>query len=183
MGVVSLFVGILIVVGTGKPGLRILRKAIHRCRPWFFFRSPQPDHSWVTSAGAILDTASLMQSTIDTPDDPQAALCIRAGYLALRRIGDIFSISYDSTPQRGDPVSITRIEFDQVVADLRSTGIPLKADLELAWLDFCGWRVNYDWVLLALANLTMAPASPWTGSRDPDYHLPRLLWARKNSGS
>jgi hypothetical protein len=57
-----------------------------------FFRSPQPEHSWVTAAGAILDAAALAASTLDIPRDPQADLCIRAGYLALRRIAD-FSAS------------------------------------------------------------------------------------------
>jgi hypothetical protein len=143
-----------------------------------FFRSPQPEHSWITAAGAILDTASLVESTVDTPDDPQAALCIRAGYLALRRIADVFSIPYDPAPRRGAPTSISRAEFDLVVSDLRSTGVPIKPDLDLAYLDFCGWRVNYDQPLLALANLTMAPASPWTGKRDPKYSLP-YIWGKK----
>jgi hypothetical protein len=57
-----------------------------------YFRSPQPDHSWVTAAGAVLDTASLTLSAIDVPFDPQAALCLRAGYL-LYAVSLIFSIS------------------------------------------------------------------------------------------
>jgi hypothetical protein len=44
-------------------------------------------------------------------------------------------------------------------------GVPLKADLEQAWRDFAGWRVNYDRVLLALASLTMAPYAPWSSDR------------------
>jgi hypothetical protein len=44
-------------------------------------------------------------------------------------------------------------------------GVPLKADLEQAWRDFAGWRVNYDRVLLALAALTMAPHAPWSSDR------------------
>ena len=42
--------------------------------------------------------------------------------------------------------------------------MPLKADLEQAWRDFAGWRVNYDRVLLALAALTMAPDAPWSST-------------------
>ena len=56
-----------------------------------FFRSPRPEHSWVTAAGAVLDAAALMRSSIDTPPDPRADLCIRAGFLALRHIADYFS--------------------------------------------------------------------------------------------
>jgi hypothetical protein len=50
--------------------------------------------------------------------------------------------------------------------------VPLKPDREQAWLDFAGWRVNYDQVLIALANLTMAPASMWTGNRGMEMPIP-----------
>ena len=35
--------------------------------PLVFFRSGHPDESWVTSAGAILDAASLYVSSVDVP--------------------------------------------------------------------------------------------------------------------
>jgi hypothetical protein len=146
-----------------------------------FFRSPQPDHSWVTSAAAVLDAAALMQSTVDYREDAQAALCIRAGFLALRRISDLFAIHYDPNPTRGDPISISRAEYDLVVSELEKTGIPIKPDRELAWLDFAGWRVNYDTVLIALSSITMAPPAPWTGTREINYHLPELLFRRKKN--
>jgi hypothetical protein len=59
-----------------------------------FFRSPQPDHSWVTAAGAVLDGASLLLSSIDVERDVQAEFCIRAGYLCLRRIATYFKVPY-----------------------------------------------------------------------------------------
>src|ERR671919_1133849 len=77
-----------------------------------FFRSPLPEHSWVTSAGAVLDAASLRLSAVDRPPDPRAAYCIRAGYLALRRIGSFFRIPFDPHPNPDDPISIERNEFD-----------------------------------------------------------------------
>ncbi len=130
-----------------------------------FFRSPQPDHSWITASGAVLDTAALIHSTVDTPRDVQVALCIRAGYLALRRISDFFRIPYNPNPKADDPISISRQEFDAVYDRLASQGIPLRADRDQAWRDFAGWRVNYDMVLLALAQLTMAPYAPWSSDR------------------
>jgi hypothetical protein len=130
-----------------------------------FFRSPQPERSWVTAAGAVLDAAALMLSTVDLPRDPQAALTLRAGYLALRRIAAFFQIDYDPDPQPGDPISVARQEYDAVYAQLAAEGIPVKADREQAWRDFAGWRVNYDTVLLALAALTMAPRAPWSSDR------------------
>ncbi len=130
-----------------------------------FFRSPQPDHSWITAAGAILDAAALSRSTVDVQRDAQADLCIRAGYLALRRIADFFQIPYNARPQPGDPISISRVEFDAACDELAQGGVPLFADRDQAWRDFSGWRVNYDTVLLALAAITMAPYAPWSSDR------------------
>jgi len=144
-----------------------------------FFRSPQPEHSWVTAAGAILDAAALASSTLDIPRNPKAELCIRAGYLALRRISDFFQISYNAAPTREDPISISREEFDEACARLIEAGIPVKPDRDRAWGDFTGWRVNYDTVLLALARLTMAPYAPW--SSDRSLVPRRSLLARRRS--
>jgi hypothetical protein len=130
-----------------------------------FFRSPQPDHSWVTAAGAILDAASLVNAVVDIEHDPQADLCIRAGYLALRRISDFFRIPYNATPTKDDPISVSHDEFGAVCEQLAKGGVPLKPDREAAWVAFRGWRVNYDTVLLALAALTMAPYAPWSSDR------------------
>jgi len=141
-----------------------------------FFRSPQHDHHWVTAAGAVLDGASLAVSTIDVERDVQAEFCIRAGYLCLRRIADFFRIPNDSDPRPDDPISITRQEWDEVVATLEAEGVPIKADRDRAWRDFAGWRVNYDAVLLALANLTSAPPAPWSSDRSGTRpYRPRLF--------
>ncbi len=130
-----------------------------------FFRSPQPDHSWVTATGAVLDAAALLRSTIDVPHDAQADLCIRAGYLALRRIADFFKVPYNANPQPTDPISVSRAEFDAAYDEFAGNGVPLIADRDAAWRDFAGWRVNYDTVLLALAAITMAPYAPWSSDR------------------
>jgi hypothetical protein len=140
-----------------------------------FFRSPQPRHSWVTAAGAILDGAALSISTLDTPPDPLANLCLRAGFLALRRIADFFDIHHNAAPQPGDPISVSRAEYDAAVARLEAGGVPLKADREQAWRDFAGWRVNYDAVLILLAGLTKAPPAPWSSDRAT---RPRIQWIR-----
>ncbi len=132
-----------------------------------FFRSPDPNRSWVTAAGVVLDTASFTVSTLDIPHDARADLCIRAGYLALRHIADVFRIPYGATPKPTDPITISREEFEAVCDDLAGRGVPLKRDREQAWRDFAGWRVNYDTVLLAMARLTMAPYAPWSSDRSP----------------
>lgn len=125
------------------------------------YRSQRPELSWVNAAGAIMDAAALTRSVVDVPMDVQADLCIRAGYLALRRICDFFGIPYPAQPRQDDPTSISRARFDQVCAVLEEAGVQLKADREQAWLDFNGWRVNYDAALLGVSRLAMAPPSWW----------------------
>ena len=149
-----------------------------------FFRSPHWEHSWVTASGAVLDAASLVASTVDRPRSPDAELCIRAGYIALRRIADFFGIPHPDDPHWPDePISIDRREFDEVCRQLTDAGVPLKPDLEQAWRDFAGWRVNYDRVLLSLASLTMAPYAPWSSDRSMVYRRPPLRRRRTQSST
>jgi hypothetical protein len=141
-----------------------------------FYRSPQPTHSWVTAAGAVLDAAALYRAAVDGPPIVEADLCLRAGYLGLRRIADYFRIQYDTdfeadNPENAKFISITRDEFDTAYDELAASGVPLKPDREQAWYDFAGWRVNYDTVLLALAGLVMAPIAPWSSDRSPNRIL------------
>ncbi|MDQ3570690.1 MAG: hypothetical protein M3396_08755 [Actinomycetota bacterium] len=140
-----------------------------------FFRSPQPERSWVTAAGAVLDAASLRASTVEGPRDPEAELCVRAGYVALRRIADFFAIPHDPDPAPHDPISVSKEEFHAVCERLERVGVALKADRDRAWRDFAGWRVNYDRVLVELAGLTMAPQAPWSSDRAPAGRRPRLF--------
>ncbi len=141
-----------------------------------FFRSSQPHHHWLTAAGTILDAAALYLSTLDFPRTANAALCIRAGYLTLRHICDLFRIPYPADPHfPEDPISITRAEYDAACERLEQAGMPLKPDREKAWIDFAGWRVNYDQTLLGLCALTMPPMAPWSSDRMPLYR-PLPLW-------
>lgn len=140
-----------------------------------FFRSPQPTQSWVTAAGAVLDGAALRASTVEGPREPEADLCIRAGYVALRRLADFFQIAYDPDPHPGDPISISRHEYDGVCERMAAAGVPLNAERDRAWLDFAGWRVTYDAPLLGLAALTMAPPAPWSSDRGAPFRRPPLV--------
>jgi hypothetical protein len=124
------------------------------------YRSQQPGLSWVNAAGAMLDAAAIVRSSVAIPMDVRADLMIRAGYLALRRISDVFGIPYPQAPSQGDSTTIDRERFEAALDVLDRSGVPLVDDRDQAWRDFNGWRVNYDAPLRGLEALTVVPA-PW----------------------
>ena len=144
-----------------------------------FFRSPNPHRSWVTAAGAVLDTASLRLAALDLRPSAAAPLCIRSGYVAMRELGSFFGFDTEHDPAPDDPISVARSEFDEVYADLAAEGLPMKPDIDQAWRDFAGWRVNYDQVLHALAAHLMAPYAPWVSDRSPRRPAPRYGVGRR----
>jgi len=147
------------------------------------FRSPHPDRSWITAAGCVLDTAALAASTVDGTARARASLTLRTGFFSLRRIADYFGIPFDPNPAPDAPISISRAEYDQLVAELEAAGVPLRADRDQAWRDFAGWRVNYDAVLLSLCALAMAPPARWSADRMPTFVMPTIRRGRPRSPS
>lgn len=130
-----------------------------------FFRSISHTRSWITAGGALLDTAAIRVSTIDLPRRARPELCIRAGFLCLRRIAALFNLPFDADPRPDDPISISKEEFVELYEELREAGVPLKADVDQCWRDYAGWRVNYDAALVRLCGLTMAPYASWSSDR------------------
>jgi len=140
-----------------------------------FFRSPTPYQSWITTAGNVLDTAAFVEAAVDVPPSPRARLCLRSGYVALRRITDYFNIAYDHNPKPDSPISITRREFDQLWEEMEEAGIPLVEDQGQAWKDFAGWRVNYDVPLRTLCVVVDAPYAKWSSDLIEDFKGFRLF--------
>jgi len=138
-----------------------------------FFRSPHPERSWITAAGCVLDCAALTASVLDDCGAIRGPLTVRTGFLALRRIADVFGVPYRADPAPTDPISVTRAEFDALCDELAAAGLVLRADRDQAWRDYAGWRVNYDDVLLILCGMVMAPPARWSSDRVGDYR-PRL---------
>jgi hypothetical protein len=146
-----------------------------------FFRSPHHERSWITAAGCVLDTAAIVASTLDRPHNASCDVMIRSGFLALRRISDSFQIPYDPDPSPSDPITISRREFDLLCVELTALDVPLKADLDQAWRDFSGWRVNYDEVLVRLCALTVAPPAKWSSDRVAQLEIPKLRFRRRRT--
>lgn len=146
-----------------------------------FFRSPRAETSWITAAGTVLDAAALTLSALEAPFETSAALCIRAGFLSLRRIADSFDIPSPRDPHFPETeIHITRDEFEIVLERLAGAEVRVKTDRDQAWQDFAGWRVNYDGTLLALCSLVMAPPAFWSSDRAPELQLPPLFLKKRN---
>jgi hypothetical protein len=133
--------------------------------PLGFFRSPQPNRSWVTAAGAVLDTVAICGAALERGATHDERLCLRAGAFALRRIGEFSGLQLDADPRPRTAISVRRDEFDGVLERLAAAQVPLRADRDAAWADFATARAQYDQVLLALAAFTMAPYAPWSSDR------------------
>ena len=144
-----------------------------------FFRSISHERSWITAAGVVLDTAAFRASTLRLPREPRAELCLRAGYLSLRRIAGYFGIPFDDDPNPDDPISVAKDEFLAAYEELASQGVPVRPNREQCWRDFAGWRVNYDVPLIALAALTMAPYAPWSSDRSMARWRPKIVQSRR----
>ena len=126
-----------------------------------YYRSPNPQQTWIGSAATVLDSAALFNAAVDFPPSPTAGLCIRAGWLTLRRIADYFRVPYPIDLNRSVPIAITRDEFDLVLERLERAGVPIVADRDAAWSDFVGWRVNYDAMIEAFYPLFTCPRTDW----------------------
>lgn len=129
------------------------------------FRSPHALRSWITSLLAVLDAAAL-QHALQGDDAPsQARLCLRMGFTALRDIADVLGIDYDPDPTPEDGIALSYEAFCKGVERVAGTGFPMARTPEEAWPHFQGWRVNYESIAYAIADLVTAPPAPWSGPR------------------
>jgi hypothetical protein len=95
----------------------------------------------------------------------RARLCLRMGFTALNRIGGVLGWTIDPDPDPEGPITLTFEEFNEAVEMLRQIGFPMERSAEEAWIEFRGWRVNYESVAYRLAERLTAPPAPWSGNR------------------
>jgi hypothetical protein len=134
--------------------------------PLVWFRSPRPLSSWLTAQLAILDAAALYLVFLpNAPDLIQARLCLRGGFTCLGNIARALRIPIPENADPGDGISLSFDEFAGAVDRLRKVDFPLERPIEEAWLDFVGWRVNYEAAAYALGWAIDAPPALWSGPR------------------
>jgi hypothetical protein len=126
-----------------------------------YYRTPIAGQTWVAAAASVLDSAALFNSSVDQPASASAGLCIRSGWLALRALANYFRIPYPLDPDGTEPISISRDEFDDALSHLERSGVPVLSDRDAAWLDFVGWRVNYDAMIERLHVQFTSPRLDW----------------------
>lgn len=130
-----------------------------------WFRSPHPYRSWVTALLAVLDSASMQLALAPAAAPSEARLCLRMGFTAVRDMARVLHIPHDPDPLPGSSIRLTFGEFEEAVEVLRDIGFPVERSAQEAWPDFRGWRVNYEAVMYALADLVVAPPALWSGVR------------------
>ena len=134
--------------------------------PLVRFRSPRPLSSWVTALLAVLDSAAMLLALSPNiaPVVP-ARLCLRGGFLCFNQIARAMGIPL---PDESDPdagITLTYGEFLEAIARLREVEFPIERDPAEAWVDFVGWRVNYEQPAYAVAYAVDAVPALWSGPR------------------
>jgi hypothetical protein len=129
------------------------------------FRSPDPWSSWVLSLLSVMDAAAMHLALQPESAPSQARMCIRMGYVALRRVSSSLGWRFDDDPFPDSPIELTEREFAAAVALLVESGFPIEREADAAWPHFRGWRVNYEDLAYRWAKRLVAPVAPWSGVR------------------
>ena len=134
--------------------------------PLVRFRSPRPLSSWVTALLAVLDSAALFLalSPNSAPVVP-ARLCLRGGFLCFSQIARAMGLEVPEEPDPSHGISLSYQEFLDAISRMRKVSFPIERDPAEAWVDFVGWRVNYEQAAYALAAAVDAVPALWSGPR------------------
>lgn len=133
-----------------------------------YLRSSRWDRSWISAAGAMLDAAALVDSSIDLSTDPAADRLVRFGSRALRLVLEPLRLHCPEKPKwPATPINITQQEFEEAYDHFQQSGLPMKADKNAAWQVFAQHRVQYECELMTLVRLKKPPrGARWTTDRD-----------------
>lgn len=138
----------------------------HRAFPILpYFRSSQGRESWMAALEAVLDAATLLQTTVEAGPQGAAHLMRQLGIRAVM----------DLTMRRGleipDDVELSREQFEVARRRLALAGYPLR-ETEVSWRDFAASRRQYAGSLTALARYFGAPPADWLAGSQPNEKQP-----------
>ena len=133
-----------------------------------YLRSSRWDRSWISAAGAMLDAAALVDSSVDLSTDPAADRLVRLGSRSLRQVLEPLRLRCAEQPKWPQtPINITQQEFEGAYDHLQQSGLPMKPDKTAAWNTFAQHRVQYECPLMTLVRLKNPPrGARWTTDRE-----------------
>jgi hypothetical protein len=142
-----------------------------------WFRSPASSRSWLTGLTAVMDACALHDALCPVSAPRQARLCLQMGMNCLRSLGTVLQIPYDPDPLPTTEIRLSFEEFSVGYARLEAVGFPFERPRDDAWVQFSGWRVNYESIVDRLTIMTMPPPAPWFLDRPElgPVRLPRVL--------
>jgi hypothetical protein len=124
-----------------------------------YFRSSHDNLSWISALGTVLDTATLVLTTIEGVGRGQAEL---AKTLGDHLVEDITNLGNHAPASS----SLDRPAFDAVYARLEAAGYRLAPEAQ-AWEDFSVARRSYADRLEQMAAFWLVPSVSWFGGSDP----------------
>jgi len=124
-----------------------------------YFRSSHDNLSWISALGTVLDTATLLTTTVLDIRRGQAALAISLG---AHLVEDITNLGF----RTGTATGIDRPAFDEVHRRLAAAGYTMVPADE-AWPAFEATRSTYADGLEQMANYWAVPTVSWFGGQDP----------------
>src|SRR6476660_686821 len=123
-----------------------------------YFRSSHDNLSWISARGTVLDTATLVLTTIDGVPRGQAELAKALGDHLVEDITNLGNRARAST-------SLDRPSFDAVYERLAAAGYRLVPEDE-AWPAFAAARASYADRLEQMAVFWVAPSVSWFGGSE-----------------
>jgi hypothetical protein len=130
-----------------------------------YFRSSHDNESWVSAIGAMLDAATLCETTIAGVHSGQATMLRRAGSHLVEDVTAFFRMPHEHD------AGIERSEFDLARKRLAAVGYSLR-DADAAWDAFSTLRAVYAGDLNTMARFWAVPPAEWIGDRSPMPHRP-----------
>lgn len=134
-------------------------------RTLIYFRSRVPEQAWPLALLAVLDAAALQLALCPDSAPASARPLLRIGYTSLRSLAETIGVRVNDDPHPGDPLALTREEFDAAVRRLGEAGWALERTPDEAWPHFRGWRVNYENAAYGIAAHLDLPPAVWSGTR------------------
>lgn len=126
--------------------------------PLAYFRSSHDNDSWISSLGAMMDAASLVQTTIEDGPTAWAKMFRWVGGHCIEDITRYFGLADEHY------VGVELYEFREARRRLARAGWTLRDEAE-SWAAFQGVRSEYAGRVNAMARHWASPPAQWIGDR------------------